>query len=646
VHAGVEVTGSPRVAGQPGRAAGVRRHLAALLIAAAYLLAAIAVTWNLWRDPSGQMPSTYTAHSLDVVLATWFMRYSAIAVAHGHLPALVTPALNWPRGINLMWNTSLVLPGIILAPVTLAFGPAVSLTVLMTAGFAGSAGTMCFVLRRWGASLGAATVAGAFYGFGPAVRMAAIDHYHLQFAVLPPLIIHLTLRLLTGRGSRGPAPEGRRGAYWRPVRTGALLGLLVAAQLYIAEEMLVLTAIAGAVIVAVLVVSRPAAVLTEAVRPRLAPLAAGLATAVGLIVVAAGPALLTQFRGPLTETGTPWPMAKYGSQPADLVTAPDSVLLHSPGFPAYLRAAHQFRAEYFSYLGWPLLIVVLAGSIWGWRDLRIRVAAVCWAVLELLSLGDHPVHLGGWNIPVWLLPWHVLGRLPVLSETTPDRFSILADGAAAVVLALTIDRAWAALGSRRARTESASGRAAWTRPGWRIAVPVATWLILLPVIPRPVVTNSVFAPPAGWNTTVNSLRLPAGAGVLVTPTSPVMEWQALTGQDISLVGGYCIVANLAGRASTCSTRTTMTASEYETLTRLNGLATGRLSGPSRRVLAAALTRWRLSAVISTDGSHSQLARYLGDCLGRPSVSSGGVLGWHVTAATIRRLCPPPRPRQP
>ena len=68
-----------------------------------------------------------------------------------------------------MWNTSLLFPGILLAPVTLLIGPQVTLTVVLTLGFAGSAASLFWVLRRWGASATAAGLGGAVYGFSPAL---------------------------------------------------------------------------------------------------------------------------------------------------------------------------------------------------------------------------------------------------------------------------------------------------------------------------------------------------------------------------------------------------------------------------------------------------------------------------------------------
>ena len=142
-----------------------------------YLLGAIAVTWRIWANPDGTVPSNGGPKvSPDVYLNVWFMRYTASAVAHGHLPALITTAVNAPQGINAMWNTSLLGPAVLLTPVTLIAGPTASLTLLLTLGFAGSATAMYFVLRRWDVSTAAAALGGAFFAFMPAMTVDAQDH--------------------------------------------------------------------------------------------------------------------------------------------------------------------------------------------------------------------------------------------------------------------------------------------------------------------------------------------------------------------------------------------------------------------------------------------------------------------------------------
>ena len=74
------------------------------LVVGCYVLGAFALTWRLWPDPAGREVS---GDSGDIALLAWFMRYSAQAVSHGHLPGLVTAGLNAPHGINMMWNASL-----------------------------------------------------------------------------------------------------------------------------------------------------------------------------------------------------------------------------------------------------------------------------------------------------------------------------------------------------------------------------------------------------------------------------------------------------------------------------------------------------------------------------------------------------------
>ena len=389
-----------------------------------YLLGAVALTWHLWADPAGRaqvVPGRGVSHDID--LFAWFLRYEATAIAHGRLPDLVTTALNAPQGVNLMWNTSFLLPGVVFAPLTLAIGPQATLTILLTLGFAGSAATMFWVLRRWGASLAAAALGGAVFGFSPALRIAAVGHYHLQFAVLLPLIIDALARLVTGRG--------------RPVRTGAWLGLLTAAQLFIAEETVALAAVAGVIIVVVLAASRP-----HAVPGLVRGTVTGLAAAGGVLLVTAGYPLWVQFHGPLAEQGSPWKLGHFRNRPGDFVNGPSGVLLHSQATVAYLSQHAVRMVEYFAYLGWPMLVVLVLAAVCFWRDLRVRALAVAFVVLEVLSLGSRPVVVQGLHIPATLMPWHYLQGLPLLSQSLPNRFSLLADGAAAVVLAFSLDLAW------------------------------------------------------------------------------------------------------------------------------------------------------------------------------------------------------------
>ena len=586
------------------------------LIASGYLLAALVLTWRLWVDPAGR---AQVGDPHDVDLFAWFLRYAATAVSHGHLPALVTTSMNPPQGVNLMWNTSVLLPGILLTPVTLLAGPQVSLTVLLTLGLAGSAAAMYWVLRRWGAGLGAAALGGAVYGFSPALVNSGIGHYHLVLAVLPPLIIDRVLRIVTGRGA--------------PVRDGAWLGLLVAAQVFVSEEMLVDTVLAALLLVVVAALGR-----RRSVPGRVGGAVAGLATGAFVSLVLSGYALSVQFRGPLREHSVmqgPW-----NGIPAFIVDPPGTVLFHTAGGAAAAAGFNLGLPEVLGYLGWPLLVVLLAAAIRFWRDARVRAAAVTWVVLELFSLGGGGEHF----LPDYLMPWHWIQGLPVMAQVLPDRLAILADGAAAAVLAFSLDLALArAAGSgvppagagvpAGARVPAGAGVPVGSgAPAWRRRLPVAVAVLaVLPLIPLPYQTAPVTPVPAGWQAAFARLRLGPDARVLVVPIGNVghtqaMRWQAATGEPGSMIGGYFVGPGPNGQSSFDPSPTRAESKYVDWL--WGGRRHANTSSAAR--IRPALKHWRPAAVVAVTGPGSAIARVLTALFGRPSFRIGQVLAWRLS----------------
>jgi hypothetical protein len=559
------------------------------LVLGCYLLGAMTVTWRLWADPSGRMPA---GNAQDVNFFAWCLRYSATAIAHGHLPALVTTALNAPRGVNLMWNTSLLLPGSLLTPVTLLAGPQVSLTIVLTLGIAGSAASLFWVLRRWGASISAAALGGAIYGFSPALVNSGIGHYNLQFAVLPPLIIDAVARILTGRS--------------HPVVAGAWLGLLVGAQVFIGEELLADTALASLVLAVALAAQRPRSAL------RRAPAAAlGLFTSAAVALLICGHAVLVQLYGPFREHDVL--QNSWVGNPAFFVDAPGTLLFHTSGSAAAVSDFHLGPTEVLAYLGWPLLAVLVFCAIRFWRDLRVRTATVIFVVLALGSLGGgHQAFLPG-----QLMPWFWLQKLPVLVNALPNRLSILADGAAAAVLTYSLDLA-------RSRVQA--------RDRWSRGIPLAVaMLAILPLIPLPYQAAPVSPVPVGWQAAFARLRLAPDARVLVVPIPDVryaqpMHWQADTGEPGSMIGGYFL-----GPAPRTGQPTFDPGPGQPTRWYLNRLWAGRGSAASSSTaqIRAALAAWRPAAVVAVTSPGSPLGRVLIEVFGRPGFHGGQVLAWRL-----------------
>ena len=595
------------------------------LAAVYYLLAALAVTLWLWRDPATR---TVLGNPNDADQLAWFFRYDAVAIAHGHLPALITTAMNAPQGVSVMWNTFLLLPGALLTPVTLLLGPQTALTVFMTAGFAGSALAMFFVLRRWDVSGPAAVLGGAVYGFSPAVLHSAIGHYDLQFAVLPPLIIHVGLRLATGRTSA--------------VRGGLGLGLLVTAQLFITEEILAVTAIAGAVLVAVLAASRPRAV-PQAVRRA----AGGLAVAAGVTAVVAGYPLWVQFFGPLRQHGSPFTLDYFKSDLSSFVVPSSYQLFHTAGSAAAAARYQGQLPEYLGYLGWPLLAVLLLAAIACWRRLPARAAAVACLVLGVFSLGGTLLS-GGHHHPAIKLPWYWLQGLPLLESALPDRFSLVADGAAAALLAFAVDAAVPVFAAFAARRCARLGLARLAY-GWRpvAVVMAAAVLVVLPIVPKPLPVAAATPVPAGWSAAFAALRLPPSASVLVVPvpmstfTEP-LRWQADTGEPRSLVGGYFMGPGPHGRGYIDGTGTPPAGLYLNAMWLFSqqGLPRALAAGVPPNVpvkfvtdtkMREQISAWRVSAVVAVAKPGSRLGRYLTVLLGTPAVVTGDVTAWRIPA---------------
>ncbi len=671
------------VVGPPADApeSGVARHdtrarrAAAAAVPACYLLAAVLLTQHLWADPASRL---VTGNPHDTDQFAWFMRYAATAVRHGRLPALVTTALNAPTGVNIMWNTSMLLPGVVLAPVTWLAGPQVSLTILTTAGFAGSATALFWVLRRWEVSTPAAALAGAVYGFSPALLQSALGHYDLELVILPPLIIDAGLRLTVGRPARPAGPRTSWPARWLArvpawIPAGAWLGLLIAGQLFINEELALTTALAGVLVVLVLAVSRPLAAAR-----RVLPTVAGLLVAALVALALAGHALQTQFRGRLAEHGSAYLPNSFANDLANFVTPQRALFFHTA---ASAAAAARYQAgptEYLAYLGWPLIAALVVAAAATWHRPAGRAATVALVVLCLFSLGGH-LRVAGTSHPALELPWQWLEKIPLLGVALPDRLSILADGFAAVLLAIGIDEARARLAERLEF---------WCRPTrwWQTAAVLAVAVACcLPLLPRPLRESRTAPLPAGWSAMFSRLALSPGGSVLVLPfprtgMTLAMRWSASSGEPSSMIGGYFLGPGAGGNAHLGGVMPNRKA-DYLNFLWAEGVPAASPyaseaaialhewvespGGPGKPpklndwpvmhagAALAQLAAWRPQAVVADATVSSPLGEFLAKVLGPPTVTVDDLIGWRLAPGVLRALldgpvCPHPgcRGRRP
>jgi hypothetical protein len=445
----------------------------ALLI---YFLIAVALFSSTWVDPAGSLIGT----PKDPKLFVWYLGWLPHELTLGHNP-LFTDYLSFPNGVNLMWNTSMIFPALLLWPVTAVFGPVVAYNVLITAGLALSAWFGFLAARRFMDNPLACFVAGLLYGFSPALIAQALGHPHVVVALFPPIALLLGHEILVRRRMNPPA-------------AGAIAGVAAALQLLTGEELLAMTLLVAVIGVAVL-----ALVHRNQVAPLLPTAAKAAGAAIGAFAVIAVYPLAFQFFGPQVVSGDVQKPDVYVSDVLAFVVP--SNLIHFTGN----------TTENGAYIGLPLLALFIGGLVIGRKQGWIRWTGWITGIVALLSLGPH-LHVDGNVTPVWL-PWAVVAKLPLMGSALPARLMVIAWLGGALILSAVLAAAMNA--SRR----------------WRLATG-ATLLfgiaVIFPSVPYPSVSASV---PAFFRPGGDVEKIAPGSVVLITPFSSkestdAMLWQA------------------------------------------------------------------------------------------------------------------------
>ncbi len=576
-------TGRGKDAGKKGR----KRWLAAPAVLAGFCALSVALFWDGWTD----LGTTIYGGS-DAVLFSWYLAWTPYALAHG-LDPFVTHFLNAPDGVNIMWSTGVPLLGVLAAPITVLAGPLVAFQVLTTLAPALSGWVMFLVMRRWSAVFPAA-VAGLLYGFSPYVIGASYGHLHLSFALFPPILLLLLDDLLIRQ---------RRAA-----RTGALLGMAVAAQALVSEEVLATSAVVAIIAIAILCVQH-----RDQIRPRAAAAAGGLAVCAAVATVLLAWPLYIQFFGPQRVHGSIQPSDIAVS---DLLTFVTPTPLQAIGPDFAVRESLRFSGnavEVSGYFGLPLLALLAFIALRLRRDPLVALCGPLFAAVAVLSLGPH-LHLGGHatGIP---LPWRLLELGPVLHNALPSRLSLYLVLAAGAMIAVWLDRV------RPPRLRAVTG--------------VVTAAALVPLVPATLLPFTTVTPRFFTGPQVDNLPTTTTALVVPYPypqQNIAMLWQAQTGFRFTMPGCYCTVPDRNGRSSFHP--------EVDPLnSALIAVATGQRTAQAalgQPGLAAAFDHYQLNAIIlgPTD-HHDELVTLLTTLAGAPGRYVDGVDLWLLDNAPGR-----------
>ena len=297
-----------QAAGGAGRLhdAAARPWARELAVLAGFLAAGVALTWPLATYITGRLPATR-----DVAVYVWDLWWVAHQVIHLQNPWSTT-YMAAPVGLQLAYHTLVPLLGVVMIPVTLAFGPsaAYNLLLIVLPGLSGYA--MYRAARLWLPTRAGAIAAGAFFGLSGMLTYQ--DWYHINIAygtLFLPVTLEAAVRL-----RRKPT-----------IGQGVILGVVVACCLLVNQESAVMALILAALVL-VGWLARSGSMQAAVTRLR-AVVAAGAA-----FIVAGSPqlvAMLQQTRSAGTASAPGW--LGYTTWVANVqdVFAPSPRLADDPG---------------------------------------------------------------------------------------------------------------------------------------------------------------------------------------------------------------------------------------------------------------------------------------------------------------------------
>ena len=418
----------------------------------------------------------------------WFFAWWPHALLHGLNP-FVTHVMFVPDGFNLTWATGMPGPSLLLAPLTLAFGPAVTWNVIQLASPALSAWTAFLLCRHVTRRTAPSLVGGYIFGFSPYMLTHLTGGPYLALVPLLPLFVLLVLRRLEGSiGSRAFV-------LWT--------ALAMIAQFSISSEVLATATLFGAIALAL------AFGLLPDRRPALVDVVKLLIGALAVTVVVVSPYLLYFEFGHHYPPGATF----FSADLTSLVIPPPLVALIGHG-----ARARGSNTE--SYLGVPLLILI-GWFIWQGRRSRVTwviagslLIAVIFALGATLFVHGHKTGIHG--------PWWLLKHLPVLRYAIPVRFAVFYVLPAALMVAMLLSR-WS--------LRQPLGVAAWGLAAVAIA-------LIVPNVGSSSFDTRIADPPFFASGAYKTYLHPSDNVLTIPAWGPNERWQANTGFRFNLSDGY------------------------------------------------------------------------------------------------------------
>jgi hypothetical protein len=586
----------PQVARRPWRRLS-RGDIAAMLSMVAMALFLTAPLWfnldhELREDPQ------------DQAFFEWMLAHGARVLTDGVSP-FFSDRLNYPDGMNMMANTSVLAVSLPLSPVTVLFGPHVSFNVFLTLALAVTGVSWYLVLsRRFVPSRTAAWVGAIFCTFAPSMVSHAGGHPNIVSQFLVPVLIWRTLEL------RRPG---------RAVRNGLLLAGVVVWQAFINLEVLFMTAVGLGIFCTVMAVARRRSHRGEATAVLRA---LGVTAAVALTALAYP--LYVQFFGPQSYHGLSEFVRYFG---ADLASFTGYARRSIAGDAATASRLAQNASEENAFFGWGLVILFVGLVVWMRRTVAVLAAAGVALFFAAMSLGPQIQYRGRPTGVAGL--WAYLHSVPVLNSAVPTRWAMAIAPVIGIVLALGCQRA-VELGRRQPAA----------RGTLRVAIPTAVAMALVPLFPTPLPTRRMdpvptFITSGAWRGYVDEqhslVALPPPNSAYPAP----LRWAAYTGNDMRIARGYGLFPaenpmNPADRTGQFEAAWRPTSGLFASIRA--GYPIPQITDARREMTLADLRYWRAGVVVLTPQDRDiEMLRAMSQIIGFQPTWTGDLWMWDVRA---------------
>jgi hypothetical protein len=568
-----------------------------VLAIGSFIAVALFITAPLWLNLDHELRDD----PQDQAFFEWMLAHGARVLTDGVYP-FFSDRMNYPDGVNLMANTSVLAVSLPMTPITLMFGPHVAFNLFLTLALAVTGISWYLVLsRRFVASRLAAWVGALFCTFAPSMISHAGGHPNIVSQFLVPLIIWRTLELRTGRS----------------VRNGLILAGLLIWQAFINLEILFMTAVGLGIFCAVMAISRRDSHPGE----RRAFLR-GIAIAAGVSLAVLAYPLSVQFFGPQSYQGLPQFVRNFG---ADLGSFTAYAQRSVAGTSVTAGRLSQNASEQNAFFGWGLVILFFGLIAWMRRNVAVVTLGAVALLFAAMSLGPR-IYLNGINTGVPGI-WSVLHSVPVLNSAVPTRWALAIAPVVGIVLALGCQRA-----SDLVKAQPSA------RGPVRVAMITAVAMALVPLMPSPLETAPMapvpqFVTSGAWkqyvddNHTVVSLPLPDSS------YPDPLRWSAYTHQDMRIASAYALLPNQNPLDPT--DKTALFSPPWRPTSGLmasikQGNPTPEITDTRREMTLADLRYWKAGVIVLTPQERDiEMLRAMSDLLGFQPTWTGGAWIWNV-----------------